>query len=346
MQRYGSADYELIIDGESLGNSGDYPTCNTLSERRFNIPAEAYDLSRVWTITEIDGLPITDGLFQGTEGLLQHLHFADENAEFFSITDIAVPKIITRALTTIETITILDVNDMTEITMLGDLVDMETGAVLPLMGTENQISVYNSATDETEVFDLNVNITTETNESMTYWDGIITNTVINSIDIQAAPDELCGEPISATIVCEDDEIIDLNVTLNEDGTATVTGTVLAVELTDIFICVEFCDAFGNCDTDTYILLYELTVGTDEVNSLSQMINIYPNPAQNEFSISLNDSNNTINSVGIFTLNGQEIRQEKLDNQATIGISDLAAGVYLLKIETESGVARKRLVVTR
>jgi len=346
IQKYSSTDYALILDGENIGNTNDFPTCETLTERHFSIPGEVYDESRVWTITNIGTTSVTDGYFQGPEALVHHLDFLSASSQFFSIWDIAVPKIITRNQTDLESITILDVNDMTELVIVGDLVELSTGALIPLNGTESEISVYNSVTEETEVFELNVDITTETNENMTYWDGIITNTVINSIEIETAPDELCGPPISASIACDDEEIISIDVNLNDDGTATVTGIVEAVEFTDVFICVEFCDAFGNCDTDTYILLYELILGTDELTSLSQTVEIYPNPTQSEFAISLSDSENDINSVGIFSLNGQKIRQEKLNADGKMNVSDLATGVYLLKIDTDKGLARKRLVVTR
>ena len=346
IQNFNSINYDLILNGETIGNTGDFPTCTTVSERRFDIPTEIYDMSRVWSVTSIGGSSVEDGFFSGPDEFLQHLDFLSPFSVFYGAFDISIPKIITRNNVDIESITILDVNDMTEIVIPGALIDAPTGVLLPLSGTESQISIFNPNTETTESYDLNVSISVETDDNMTYWDGIITNEVINTINIEAAADDLCGPPVSAVIACEDDEIVEVDVLLNEDGTATVTGTVLAVDFTDVYICVEFCDAFGNCETDTYILLYELILGTEEINSLSQSINIFPNPAQNEFIIYSEDDANSLKSVGIFTLNGQEVRQEKIENQAVIDASELAAGVYILKIDTEYGVARKRLVVTR
>ena len=71
------------------------------------------------------------------------------------------------------------------------------------------------------------------------------------------------------------------------------------------------------------------------------ITLYPNPTNSEVNIS---SENIINSVEIFNSLGQRVYQEKINsNTKTIDISSFLNGVYILGVNTENGVIRKKII---
>lgn len=88
---------------------------------------------------------------------------------------------------------------------------------------------------------------------------------------------------------------------------------------------------NSCGSDTAI--YNVTVGdcvnaVDNVPSL-QDINIYPNPAQTNITIS---SSAVISSVTISNMVGQELVANKYTDRAvTIGLEQLPAGIYMVKV---------------
>ena len=71
------------------------------------------------------------------------------------------------------------------------------------------------------------------------------------------------------------------------------------------------------------------------------ITIYPNPSNSEVNIS---SENIINSVEIFNSLGQRVYQNVVNsNTKTIDISSFVNGVYILGVNTENGVIRKKII---
>ena len=84
-----------------------------------------------------------------------------------------------------------------------------------------------------------------------------------------------------------------------------------------------------------------TLGVSEF--LSNKFSIYPNPAENVISIT-NSLDTTINAIEMSDLNGRVVKNIKMnavDGQISIG--DLSAGVYMMKINTDLGVAIKKIV---
>ena len=71
------------------------------------------------------------------------------------------------------------------------------------------------------------------------------------------------------------------------------------------------------------------------------ITLYPNPTNSEVNIS---SENIINSVEIFNSLGQRVYYSVVNyNTKTIDISSFVNGVYILGINTENGVIRKKII---
>ena len=71
--------------------------------------------------------------------------------------------------------------------------------------------------------------------------------------------------------------------------------------------------------------------------------LYPNPAQDEINIC---AENGMQRIEICNLLGQQVKVVKPQgaNRCTVGTSDLASGLYVVKIATEKGIASQRLMV--
>mgnify|MGYP003142610780 FL=1 len=119
-------------------------------------------------------------------------------------------------------------------------------------------------------------------------------------------------------------------TLVTDGDTTVTITAT--------------DAFGNEATCSFELSVDLVLGVGETNFDNGII-VYPNPANNQITL-LNRTNSPLTLVQLFDVSGKLIRTINVSNmgaQATIDLSELASGVYLLQIEGASNSTVKRIV---
>ncbi len=74
-------------------------------------------------------------------------------------------------------------------------------------------------------------------------------------------------------------------------------------------------------------------------SLSEF-NMYPNPAKELLTISLNNDAN----YSLMNLNGQVFKTGNITHKEnTIDVSNLSSGLYFLKVKTDEGVATKKLI---
>ena len=89
-----------------------------------------------------------------------------------------------------------------------------------------------------------------------------------------------------------------------------------------------------------------SIGLAEMDS-KKMLNVYPNPAQNEVFISLINFSNEVN-IRLVDLKGADYRNlniEVTNNQPILlELNGIASGVYFIRIQDEVGVTMKRLVV--
>jgi len=82
---------------------------------------------------------------------------------------------------------------------------------------------------------------------------------------------------------------------------------------------------------------------DSENDNLPSINLFPNPSQNFLTLITNEP---LKSVHIFNLLGEQELFEQLttnNQQLSINVSTLKAGVYFVEVETEKGVVRKKLL---
>jgi hypothetical protein len=78
--------------------------------------------------------------------------------------------------------------------------------------------------------------------------------------------------------------------------------------------------------------------------LASNFSVYPNPATDIVSINSNDI--VIDSVELTDINGRTVKSVKSigSTESQISISDLAQGIYMIKITSDKGIATKKLVV--
>jgi len=87
------------------------------------------------------------------------------------------------------------------------------------------------------------------------------------------------------------------------------------------------------------ITFEDVISTDISTSQNTFeINLYPNPSADYIII---DSPVTISSWTLFDLNGNMLKHSI--NDYKIQLSDLIAGIYLLKIETANSVVTKKII---
>jgi hypothetical protein len=74
---------------------------------------------------------------------------------------------------------------------------------------------------------------------------------------------------------------------------------------------------------------------------ANLISVYPNPVESTLNIDLQDGS-TIKSVMLFDILGKRIIDEK-GNIQQLDMSSFSNGLYLLKIETESGIFTQKVI---
>lgn len=82
----------------------------------------------------------------------------------------------------------------------------------------------------------------------------------------------------------------------------------------------------------------LSVKDNEIQTAS----FFPNPASNQLNIIL-EENNSLKQLNIYTINGRKILSTNIN---TVNISSLNNGVYIVKIKTELGITKKKLLINR
>ncbi len=78
-----------------------------------------------------------------------------------------------------------------------------------------------------------------------------------------------------------------------------------------------------------------SLAINEESLLSKQIKVYPNPANNQLNLRLNNTTlSNIQSIKIFDLNGRLLKNiKKFKTQLNLNIKDLKQGVYLVKVAT-------------
>ncbi|RFN57805.1 T9SS type A sorting domain-containing protein [Marixanthomonas ophiurae] len=119
----------------------------------------------------------------------------------------------------------------------------------------------------------------------------------------------------------------LNYSVTETSAFTFTEDAV-----DVYLGVQ----------DLGLVKYNIDLTTLSITSEiveNKIIALYPNPAKDSFSI---NSYDRIEAVTIYNMAGQEVKKVSETNQE-INISDLANGLYIVKVKTSEGTLSKRII---
>lgn len=82
------------------------------------------------------------------------------------------------------------------------------------------------------------------------------------------------------------------------------------------------------------------VGVEEMEK--ENITVYPNPATSNFTVKLNGDENA--HIQLFNLVGQQVYSETAANTTTINVSNLKAGIYMLKVSQNGKIYTSKVIV--
>ena len=100
------------------------------------------------------------------------------------------------------------------------------------------------------------------------------------------------------------------------------------------------------DIDTISFTIQEAVGVEFNASSDEKIEIYPNPATDKITISTNRLQVGETRISIINISGQLMMHARFQNQKQfeMHVSKLAKGIYLFKIQTNTGFETKKLVI--
>jgi hypothetical protein len=84
-------------------------------------------------------------------------------------------------------------------------------------------------------------------------------------------------------------------------------------------------------------------GIKNIHTTNQL-NIYPNPAQNNFTIETSSAEKQ--NVLVYDINGKQVLAQTINGNTNIDISNFNAGVYNVSITNNIGITNKRLVIVK
>ncbi|MGC4039970.1 MAG: T9SS type A sorting domain-containing protein [Flavobacterium sp.] len=88
---------------------------------------------------------------------------------------------------------------------------------------------------------------------------------------------------------------------------------------------------------------ENLLGVKSVVATAKNISVYPNPAMTVVNFS-SEINTVFNKVEMADMNGRVVKTAVINaTEGQVSVNDLAAGVYMVKITTDSGVVTKKIV---
>jgi parallel beta-helix repeat protein len=115
------------------------------------------------------------------------------------------------------------------------------------------------------------------------------------------------------------------------------------------VTYSFTDANGCTSTAQGLIEVSECVGIAETTFGAGSVNIYPNPANNQFTIEINMMVNEAAELMIYNANGKLVKTEKSDlkvgnNKIKFDTNQYARGVYYIQILTNSGRVNQKLIL--
>lgn len=121
-------------------------------------------------------------------------------------------------------------------------------------------------------------------------------------------------------------------TNNYDSISNDDGTLWCTAITD----------FGGGDLGTPGLVNDcagLSVGRNEIDGFG----VYPNPITDGY-VTIRSASQLEKSVRVFDVLGKQVINTTINNNERVNVSNLNAGIYILKVEEEGKVATRKLII--
>jgi hypothetical protein len=80
------------------------------------------------------------------------------------------------------------------------------------------------------------------------------------------------------------------------------------------------------------------------NELNASVNVFPNPAVEEFTVTVDGNEAT--GITVVDLTGKVVYSSSVNGTITVNTSNFAAGMYTVNVETTAGIASKKLIVRK
>lgn len=136
-----------------------------------------------------------------------------------------------------------------------------------------------------------------------------------------------------------------------------TGTyLLCLTVTDQGGCLSsYCDTLsvdslgnihfrGMSGFDINVLSPSALTGVQEISG-SQIFAVYPNPVMNRLTIAMTDEMKFAANYKVMALDGKEVTQGKINQRVSnLNVSNWNAGVYILEVQTDSGVKSYQKII--
>ena len=155
--------------------------------------------------------------------------------------------------------------------------------------------------------------------------------------------EISEHTLTAPVTVPAGSILVMELAESADGIVYRVGSNDAGQTAPSWLSSETCGAgtvegFGFTNHYVMSVTGEEALGSD--TNLSEVINVYPNPATDVLNIAV-PSSIDVKSVSLFDVLGKKSNVSLVNGQ--VDISQLAVGLYLLNVETTNGTLTQKVI---
>jgi large repetitive protein len=138
----------------------------------------------------------------------------------------------------------------------------------------------------------------------------------------------------------------VNAGANQEFTftpTTSTDSIAAITVDDLPVTTANSYTFSTVVANHTIDVRFSSVGIEE-NDLAKLVSIYPNPTSSYVELSINETQLQVKECKVFDIYGKLLKVVPVSNDHTrIDVSDFAAGVYMIRLDSEMGTITKKFV---